>query len=57
MAEKKVRKTALQNIKDLSNCNSNITKFGSSHYEGFCEMNVLENYAQYLQKLVKEFNI
>ena len=31
--KKKVGKTAFQNIKDLFNHNSNITKFGSSHYE------------------------
>ena len=42
-SEKKVRRTIFQNIKDLTNQNSNITKFGSSDYEGFCETNVLEN--------------
>ena len=42
-AKKKVRRTIFQNIKDLTNQNSNITKFGSSDYEGFCETNVLEN--------------
>ena len=31
--EKKVGKTAFQNIKDLTNHNSNITKFGRGHYE------------------------
>ena len=35
--EKKLGKTAFQNIKDLTNHSSNVTKFGSSHYEGFCE--------------------
>ena len=42
-AKKKVRRTIFQNIKDLTYQNSNITKFESSDYEGFCETNVLEN--------------
>ena len=41
--EKKVGKTAFQNVKDLTNRNSNITKFGSTHNEESCETNVLEN--------------
>ena len=41
-AKKKVRRTIFQNIKDLTNQNSNITKFGNPDYEGFCGKNVLE---------------
>ena len=41
-AKKKWGKPTLCNIKDLTTHNLNKTKFGSSHYEGFCEMNVLE---------------
>ena len=41
--EKAEKKAAFQNIKDLTNHNSNIIKVGSSHYEGFCETDVLEN--------------
>ena len=55
--ERKVGKTVFQNIKNLTNHNSNITKFRSCHYKGFCEINALENYAQSLKRLVKEFNI
>ena len=50
-------KASLPEIKDLTNISSKITKIGSSHYEGFCETNVLENYIQSLQRLVKEFSI
>ena len=56
-AKKKVRRTIFQNIKDLTNQYLNITKFGSTDYEGFCEKNVLENQTQSLQRLVKEFNV
>ena len=42
-AKKKEGMPAFQNIKDLTNHNSKITKYGSSHYEGFCETNILEN--------------
>ena len=55
--ERKVGRTVFQDIKNLTNHNSNITKLRSSHYEGFCEINALENFAQSLKRLVKEFNI
>ena len=36
-------KPAFKKIKDLTNHSSEITKFGSTHYEEFYEMNALEN--------------
>ena len=55
--EKKEGKPTFQNIKDLTNRSLKITKFGSSHYERFCEANVLEKYTESLQRLVKEYNV
>ena len=49
--KRKVVKTAFHNIKNLTDHNLNITKFGRSHYERFCEINVLENCAQSLKGL------
>ena len=50
---KEGRKPAFQNIKDLTNHNSQI----QPNSEAAILNDSLENQAQYLQRLVKEFNI